>query len=88
LKGGCLPELVLDTQTPERLPAIDEQRLTGGETSLGRSQKGNRIGNHVGAGRLGTGSGYSQVDYEMALARDQLAEELKLIRPFRPALAA
>jgi addiction module HigA family antidote len=29
-----------------------------------------------------------QADYEMALARDQLAEELKSIRPFRPALAA
>ena len=29
-----------------------------------------------------------QADYEMALARDHLAEELKSIRPFRPALAA
>lgn len=29
-----------------------------------------------------------QADYEMALARDQLEEELKSIRPFRPGLAA
>jgi hypothetical protein len=29
-----------------------------------------------------------QADYEMALARDLLAEELKSIRPFKPALAA
>jgi len=29
-----------------------------------------------------------QADYEMALVRNQLAEELKSIRPFRPALAA
>jgi len=44
-----------DAQPPERLAAIDEQSLTGDETRLGRSQKGNRIGNHVGAGRLATG---------------------------------
>ena len=29
-----------------------------------------------------------QADYEMALVRNQLAEELKSIRPFKPALAA
>ena len=29
-----------------------------------------------------------QSDYEMALACDQLTEELKSIRPFRPALVA
>ena len=29
-----------------------------------------------------------QADYEMALARDQLVEELKTIRPFKAALAA
>jgi hypothetical protein len=28
-----------------------------------------------------------QADYEMALAREQLAEELKTIRPFKAALA-
>ncbi len=29
-----------------------------------------------------------QADYEMAIARDQLAEELKSIRPFKPAIEA
>jgi len=29
-----------------------------------------------------------QADYEMALAREQLAEELKTIRPFKAALAS
>ena len=29
-----------------------------------------------------------QADYEMAIARDQLAEELKSIRPFKAVLAA
>lgn len=29
-----------------------------------------------------------QADYELAIARDQLADELKSIRPFKPAIAA